>query len=224
MRSKLNPNLYVATTKFLKIAFFVALFATCTSTWAQTAVRIHSGGAAYTDSLGQPWAADAGFSGGFTGWTTAPIANTNDPTLYQTERFGVFSYSFAVPAGNYAVTLKFVEPYWTLPGQRVFGVAINGTTVLSNFDILAQAGGANIALDESFTVNASAGNITIQFLQGSTDQPTASAIQILPANFEPIRIHSGGTAYTDSLGRIWSADTGFSGGGGMDDGPNFENE
>src|SRR5580700_2852623 len=49
-------------------------------------------------------------------------------------------------------------------GSRVFNVAINGTQVLSNFDIWSAAGGQNIALAKSFTATASsAGTITIVF-------------------------------------------------------------
>jgi hypothetical protein len=46
----------------------------------------------------------------------------------------------------------------------VFNVGINGTQVLTNFDIFATAGGKNIAIVEQFTTTAdSSGTITIQF-------------------------------------------------------------
>src|SRR5207253_10986076 len=73
---------------------------------------------------------------------------------------------------------KFAETSFSSVGQRVFGVAINGTTVLSNFDIVAQAGGANIALDKTFATNASSGTITIQFIPGPADQPNIDAIEV----------------------------------------------
>ena len=37
------------------------------------------------------------------------------------------------------VTLYFAETYLTAAGQRLFSVSINGTTVLSSFDIYASA-------------------------------------------------------------------------------------
>ena len=49
-----------------------------------TPILVHAGGGAYTDSLGQTWSADTGFSGGNVYSTTSPINNTPDPTLYQT--------------------------------------------------------------------------------------------------------------------------------------------
>jgi hypothetical protein len=47
-------------------------------------------------------------------------------------------------------------------GQRVFNVSINGTQVLTNFDIIAAAGAEFKAIVKEFTVNAdSSGHITI---------------------------------------------------------------
>lgn len=130
---------------------------------AFTPIRVDSGGAAYTDPSGNVWSADTGFSDGSTYHTTHAISNTSTPTLYQSERDGNFLYQFDVPNGTHTVTLKFAEIYWSEPGQRVFNVTINGTKVLSNFDIIAQAGAAFKALDESFSVPVSSGAVTIQF-------------------------------------------------------------
>ena len=141
-------------------------------------IFVHSGGAAYTDTLAQAWSADAGFIGGNTASTTSNIANTADPKLYQTERYGNFTYQFTVPNGGYNVTLKFAEFYWTSAGKRIFNVAINGTPVLTNFDIIAAAGTALTAIDKTFPVTVTNGQVTIQFTSGSADLPKVSAIQI----------------------------------------------
>ena len=143
-----------------------------------------------TDSQGRIWSADTGFSGGNAASVSAgtAIANTVDDTLYQSERWGPSTYTFTVPAGSYQVTLKFAETYFTsgaASGQRLFNVAINGTTVLTNFDIKAAAGGANIAVDRTFAVNAGAGNnnLQIQFIHvsGQPDDPKVDAIEIVSA-------------------------------------------
>jgi len=141
-------------------------------------IRVHAGGASYTDSQGNLWTADTGFVGGNTASTTHAISNTTDPKLYQSERYGGFSYVFTVPNGNYNVVLKFAEIYWSSAGQRIFNVAINGTTVLSNFDIVAQAGAAFTALDKTFPVTVTNGSIAIKFTNGSADLPKVSAIYI----------------------------------------------
>ena len=141
-------------------------------------IFVNSGGAAYTDTLGNAWKTDTGFTGGSTASTTSSIANTPDPKLYQTERYGNSSYQFTVPNGSYNVVLKFAEFYWTKTGQRIFNVAINGTQVLTNFDIVAAAGAALTAIDKSFPVTVTGGSITIQFIMGSADLPKISAIEI----------------------------------------------
>ena len=152
-------------------------------------IRVNSAGGAFTDSLGRVWSADTGFTGGNTATLANSIANTVDDPLYQTERYGAFTYTFTVPAGNYQVTLKFAELFYTSgasSGQRVFNVAINGATVLNNFDIKAAAGGANLAVDRTFAVTAGAGsnNLQIQFihLTNQADLPKIDAIEIVAGN------------------------------------------
>jgi hypothetical protein len=141
-------------------------------------ILIDSGGAAYIDTLGQVWSADEDFIGGNTASTTKAIANTTDPTLYQTERYGDFSYHFAVPNGSYNVVLKFAEIYWTTTGQRIFNVSINGTPVLTNFDIVAAAGGPLTAIDKTFPVTVTTDQVTVQFTSGAADLPKVSAIEV----------------------------------------------
>ena len=130
------------------------------------------------DSSGRTWSDDFGFLGGNTSITNAGIAGTATPALYQTNRWGAFTYQFAAPNGNYTVNLKFAETYFTSPGSRVFSVAINGTQVLTDFDIVAQAGTLT-ALDKSIPVSVTNGQITIQFIPGSADQPIVSGVEIL---------------------------------------------
>jgi hypothetical protein len=141
-------------------------------------IFVNSGGAAYMDTLGQVWSADAGFIGGNTASTTSTIVNTPDPKLYQTERYGNFSYQFAIPNGSYNVVLKFAETFWTKTGQRIFNVSINGAPVLTNFDITAAAGAVLTAIDKTFPVTVTNNRITIQFTSGSADLPKVNAIQI----------------------------------------------
>jgi hypothetical protein len=143
-----------------------------------TPIFVNSGGAAYTDSLGNGWSADTGFVGGDIANTTSSIENTPDPKLYQTERYGNSSYQFTIPNGSYNVVFKFAEIYWTKTGQRIFNVSINGTRVLTNFDIVAAAGAALTAIDKTFPVTVTNGQITIQFTSGSANLPKVSAIEI----------------------------------------------
>jgi hypothetical protein len=143
---------------------------------------IDSGGGAAGKFL-----ADTDFSGGNTYATGNPIdtsgvVNPAPQQVYQTERWGTFTYVVPnlTPNGQYTVRLHLAEIYWTSPGQREFDVAINGTQVLTNFDIVANAGAADKALVESFTTRASAdGRIIIQFTNGAVDNPKSSGIEVL---------------------------------------------
>jgi hypothetical protein len=173
-------------------------------------IRVSAGGsAAYTDSLGQVWSADTGALNGSTSSTSASIAGTSDPTLYRSERYnsGTLQYQFTVPNGSYNVKLKFAEIYFGAANQRVFNIVLNGSTVLPNFDIVSAAGGSFKAVDKSFTVSASSGQIVIQ-LVSVVNNAKISAIEITPGTAAAIRVNAGGAAYTDSLGQVWTADTG----------------
>jgi len=180
-------------------------------------IRVNTGGPGYTDAFGQAWLADTGYLQGGAYSTVANISGTPDPALYRDEHYsasGPLTYQFAVPNGSYTVNLKFAEIYYTSPGQRVFDVAINGTTVFPHLDIIGVTGAANKALDLSFPATVSGGVLTLTFT-GITGLPKINAIEILqgtaPAS---LRVNAGGPAYTDVLGQSWAADSGFGSGGG----------
>jgi beta-glucanase (GH16 family) len=143
-------------------------------------LAVNSGGTATNQFL-----TDAYVSGGT---QASPVTTTIDTTavtapapqsVYQTERFGNFTYTFSGlnSAATYKVRLHFAETYWTATGQRRFNVLINGTQVLNNFDIITTAGAANKATVQEFTASAPAGQITIQYVT-VTDNAKASGIEI----------------------------------------------
>ncbi|MBV9864997.1 MAG: fibronectin type III domain-containing protein, partial [Abitibacteriaceae bacterium] len=180
------------------------------------AYAVNSGGAATA-----PYAADAYYSGGTAASTTNPIdasgvVNPAPQAVYQTERYGNMTYTFSnlTPRGSYKVRLHFTEFYWTSTGQRVFHVAINGTQVLSNFDVLAAAGGQNKAIVKEFTTAAdSSGKITIQYTT-VVDNAKSSGIEIfLLGGSAPPTIPAAPTGLTATAGTRqvtlrWKASTG----------------
>ena len=149
------------------------------STAAFSPILVNCGGGPYTDIWGNNWSGDYDFIGGNSGQTNSLVLGTAASPLYQTSRWGSFQYQFPVPNGNYIVYLKFAELYFTAAGGRRFNVSINGTPVLTNFDIVAQAGSPLVAIDQAFPVSVANGQISIQFSPGAADQPTVNAIQIL---------------------------------------------
>ena len=154
-----------------------------TASAASSGVDISAGGPAAA-----PFAADEDFTGGATAATTSAISTTGvtnpaPQSVYQHNRFGNFTYTIpGLTAGaSYNVRLDFAEGYWTTAGSRTFNVLINGTQVLTNFDIFATAGGEFKAVAESFTATASsAGAITIQFVTVK-DNAQVNGIEVTPA-------------------------------------------
>ena len=132
---------------------------------------------------------DIGYDGGTTDSTKDIIdvttSNAAPMTLYQSERSGEFTYTIPVhpaPTG-YTVRLHFAEFKFAAAGQRKFDVDIDGTPVLSDFDIFAEAGAKDQAVVRDFPhiVPGANSNITIRFYKGSADDAKIDGIEIIPA-------------------------------------------
>ena len=117
--------------------------------------------------------------------STVGVSNAAPQAVYQWVRWGeAFSYVFTgLRTGiSYQVRLHFAEIYNLYAGMRVFNVTINGVPSLTNFDILADAGGPNKADVKTFTVPPLSGTGTIQIdFQGVVDNAKVSGIEIFPA-------------------------------------------
>lgn len=77
------------------------------------------------------------------------------PEMYESERFGNFSYRIPVGTGTFNVELHFAEIYWDEPGERIFSVAMEGAPIpdLQEFDIVAMVGAMNpVVFDFDVTV------------------------------------------------------------------------
>jgi hypothetical protein len=175
---------------FCVLAFIVAL---CfpKEILAQQPIRVHCGGAAYTDSKGQVWLPDTGYYAGPTSTysTASPVSGTADPKLFQSERYISGStpmiYSFPVANGAYHVNLLFAEVYAPLDivGGRVFNVKIQGNLVFSAMDIFAAAG-ANTALVKGADVVVQNGVLSIEF-DSVVQNAKVDGIEILPSVAAP---------------------------------------
>ena len=143
-------------------------------------VLINSGG-----PVAAPYSADVSFTGG----TTINHANTIDVSgvsnpapaaVYQTARVGNFSYTIGgfTALSSHTVRLHLCETYFSTVGSRKFNVTINGTQVLTGFDIFATAGAKNKAVVQQFTTNANpSGQYVIQFTPVA-DNSLVSGIEI----------------------------------------------
>jgi hypothetical protein len=119
------------------------------------------------------------------GIDTNGVAFAAPPAVYQSERWGDFSYILPhlVPGSDYLVRLHFAEisPSVSSTNDRRFHVTINGTQVLTNFDILAAAGGKFRAVTRTFAATADAnGQIRIGLARGDANEAKLSGLEVLP--------------------------------------------
>jgi hypothetical protein len=184
----MNPSEFILEPEFVQ-AIPVTPTPTSTPTPAPPTISINAGGQTSGNFL-----ADTDETGGSSYTSTlsvdtSAVTNPAPQTVYQSVRYGNFSYTIPNlnPNTDYTVRLHFNELYWGTEnsenqggiGSRVFNVDINGTNVLNNFDIFATAGGADKAIVKPFTATADAqGKITIQFTT-VTDNAMVNGIEIL---------------------------------------------
>ena len=140
--------------------------------------------------------------------TANSISNTSDHGLFQNQLYGqtgVIGSWYGFTPGNITVELDFAEIFFTAANSRVFDVAINGTTVLTNFDIIQQAGGPNTALTKTFTVNSTNGAITVSFPRISKNNAQIAGLKITDSAGKVTAVAFATSAYTDHNGLVWQA-------------------
>lgn len=137
---------------------------------AQTVVKLNAGGGAVGAFAADAPALVTGASRAnvlpaavVTGTAGLPRA------LYTSRRYagegGTFAYAIPVERGTYyAVRLHFAEIWERVdaPGARLFSVALEGATVLCNYDVFADVG-TNVATVKTFTTVVTDGVLDVEF-------------------------------------------------------------
>ncbi len=189
-------------------------------------IRILSGsGRSFVDHAGKLWNADAYFAGGTAVKSSVEqIGRTQNPAFYRTSRQGQFSYAIPLKKGIYELHLHFAETVYdgdaggsAGEGSRLMTVRANSKTLLSHFDIVADAGASRTADVKVFTDIAPAadGLLHLDFSGDNGTPATVSAIEILPGirgQMRPVRILARQTPYYSNDSRWWSPDQYFEGG------------
>ena len=107
---------------------------------------------------------------------------------------GNFTYTLpGLTAGNsYTLRLHFAELSATAAGQRKFNVSVNGTAVLTNFDIFATAGASNKAVVQTFTATADAnGQITVSFTSVTRKRQPVNGLELFSGTTPVLAINAG---------------------------------
>lgn len=193
-------------------------------------VRLMAGSTSpYQDRSGRSWEPDRFFSGGnVLVRPSERILRTLDPNIYRHLRSGDFRYDIPLQSGLYELHLHFAETGLSDfisaessgEGQRLFRVSANGKEILSAFDVVSDADGADVA-DERVFRNISPAEDGFLHLSFSAMRSTAmvNGIEILPLSSgkpRPVRIRAGWTStWQDSTGQPWQADSYFLGGNAL---------
>ena len=189
-------------------------------------IRILAGSPrSYVDRSGKTWTADTSFTGGTAVHSfTRVIWRTQDGDIYRNSRQGDFTYDIPLKPGTYELRLHFAETYYGPEdiggggeGSRVISVTANGKPILSNFDVIADAGGSRTADVKVFTdiSPANDGKLHLNFSSVQGGRGMLSAIEILPGasgHIRPVRILTRDSAYYSNDSRWWSPDDYFKGG------------
>jgi len=158
--------------------------------------RVNAGGSSSITSSPKNWIADtqsaksAYLDAGSLSYTTGSSSwsgsnNTGAPnSIFGQHRYSTngtpMQWNFPASSGTYEVSLFFAETPTSLgvktAGARVFSVKMEGTTVLSNFDIYATAGMS--AVKKVFQVTVSDGTLDIDFIRG-IGNPQVNGIEVV---------------------------------------------
>jgi len=189
-------------------------------------VRILAGASrSFVDHADKLWSADEFFTGGVAVKNSVEhVARTLDPMFYRTSRQGQFRYDIPLRKGIYELRLHFAETVYGPEfagsggeGSRIMTIRANGKTLLSGFDVIADAGGGSTADVKVFTdiSPASDGMLHLEFAADNGQQAILSAIEILPGirgHIRPVRILPRQTPYYSNDSRWWGPDDYFEGG------------
>lgn len=150
-------------------------------------VRILAGRtSAYHDPSGALWLPDRYYFGGRPSKIGNDVSKLPDAARFDGQRIGHFHYAIPVsPAGEYTLKLYFIERWFGIQnqnvggvGSRIFDVSCNGTTLLENFDIMAEGGGPLVKSFPHIKPTAQ-GKIEIYFTP-NVNYPSVNAIEVIP--------------------------------------------
>jgi len=189
-------------------------------------IRILAGASrSLVDHAGKLWSADVAFSGGLALKSTVQhVGRTLESGFYRTSRQGQFRYDIPLKSGIYEMRLHFAETVYGPDttgaggeGSRLMTVKANGQTLLSQFDVVGDAGASGMADVKVFArlQPANDGALHLEF-SGEEGKPAmVSAIEIVPGvkgHIRPVRVLARQSPYYSNESHWWSPDNYFEGG------------
>ena len=152
-------------------------------------VRILARQTSYYSNDSHWWSPDAFFDGGQLATYNRPVKGTDDPEMFDSERWGNFSYAIPAPPGKYDVTLYFVARHGDWPpgpagaangAAHVFNVFCNGRVVLQDFDLAREARDNDVVVRHATGLVPNAqGKLLLNFVPVD-GYATVTGIEVLP--------------------------------------------
>lgn len=156
-------------------------------------VRVLAPQTPYYSNDSQWWSPDDYFAGGQLAAYAEAVSGTDDPELYETERWGNFSYAIPVSHGKYTVVLHFAARHhgWNeapsaAAGEgaegvaHIFSVYCNGRAILENFDLAHEAQRQDVVVRRAAGLEPNAqGKLVLSFVP-VRGYASVTGIEVLP--------------------------------------------
>lgn len=142
---------------------------------------INAGNSSAATLNGVVYQPDRFASGGTTQTVSDAIAGVTEDALYQSERYGTYSYEIPVSNATYNIVLHFAELYHNAAGARSFNLSIEGQAVLSDFDLYSVAGHDGAFDQRVNNIAVTDGRLTIS-LTSIVNNATISGFAIYSSN------------------------------------------
>jgi Malectin domain len=161
---------------------------------SQRPVRIVTRDVPYYSDDSRWWGPDSYFKGGQLTASNQPTMDADDPEMYETERWGHFSYAIPVAPGRYIANFYFIERRFdaanrdrygessdaNATGGRLFSVFCNGKVILRDLDLIKVAGENHPVVRKVTGLEPNAqGKLLLDFIP-TRNYATVTAIEILP--------------------------------------------
>lgn len=152
-------------------------------------VRVLARQSPYYSNDSHWWSPDNYFEGGQLASYAQEVSGTDDPELYETERWGNFSYAVPVTPGRYSVVLHFAARR-SKPGEpasetadrvtNIFNVFCNGRALLSNFNLASEAAKTDVVVKRFSGIESNAqGKLLFDFVP-VVGHATLAGLEVLP--------------------------------------------
>ena len=156
-----------------------------TRTESTLVVAVNAGSRQSVTWEGVEYSPDRFSTGGTASSTTADIGGVDEQgqTLFQTERYGTYTYDIPVTDATYDIELHFVEMFQNAAGARSFTVTVEDEAAVTELDLFASVGLNNTYSAVVNNIRVNDGYLTIS-LETLIDNATLSAFAVYSVDGE----------------------------------------